>query len=79
VLSDILATVDRGDFATLAQLYLSTAFNTVDHTILLECLQRSYEFSDAALSWVASYLAGCPECIRRDSCCSTTLDLVCMW
>ena len=38
VISDILAAVDRGDFAALVLLDLSTAFNTVDHTVLLERL-----------------------------------------
>ena len=58
VLSDILAAVDRGDFAALVLLDLSTAFNTVDHTILLERLQRSFGFSGTTLSWMASYLTG---------------------
>ena len=35
VISDILAAVDRGDFAALVLLDLSTAFNTVDHAVLL--------------------------------------------
>jgi Reverse transcriptase (RNA-dependent DNA polymerase) len=40
VLSDILAAVDRGDFAVLVLLDLLTAFNTVDHNILLERLRE---------------------------------------
>jgi hypothetical protein len=42
VLSDILAAVDRGEFAALVLLDLSAAFDTVDHHILLERLQRSF-------------------------------------
>ena len=56
VLSDILAAVDRGDFAVLVLLDLSTAFNTVDHDILLERLQRTFGFNGNVLRWVASYL-----------------------
>ena len=35
VLSDILGALDRGDFAVLTLLDLSTAFDTVDHETLL--------------------------------------------
>jgi Reverse transcriptase (RNA-dependent DNA polymerase) len=72
VLSDILAAVDRGDFAALILLDLSTAFNTVDHSILLERLRRSFGFCGTALGWMASCLTGRSECDRRGSYCSTT-------
>ena len=42
VLPDILAAVDRGDFAALVLLDLSATFNTVDHDILLQRLQTSF-------------------------------------
>ena len=35
VLADILLALDRGDFAALVMLNLSTAFDTVNHTTLL--------------------------------------------
>ena len=77
VLSDILAAVDRGDFAVLVLLDLSTAFNTVDHDILLERLQRTFGFNGNVLRWMASYLTGRSECVRRGSSCSETSGLVC--
>ena len=40
VLSDILQAVDRGDTAALMFLDLSAAFDTVDHAILLQRLQK---------------------------------------
>ena len=42
VLSDILEAVDRGDVAVLALLDLSTAFDLVDHDILVRRLQKTY-------------------------------------
>jgi hypothetical protein len=77
VLSDLLAAVDRGDFAVLTLLDLSTAFNTVDHGILLERLRVSFGFTDSALAWVTSYLSGRTECVRRRDNCSSTTTLDC--
>jgi hypothetical protein len=58
VLSDILAAVDRGEFAALVLLDLSAAFDTVDHQILLERMRRSFGITDTAHRWFTSYLAG---------------------
>lgn len=77
VMSDVLSAVDRGDFSSLLLLDLSTAFNTVDHTILLERLQRTFGFSGSALSWVMSYLQARTECVQRGSCRSSTTTLDC--
>ena len=75
VLSDLLSAVDRGDFAALVLLDLSAAFDTVDHHILLERLWRSYGITDGAYNWLASYLTGRTQCVRRgaSSAGSTTL------
>jgi len=51
VLSDILQAVDRGDSAALILLYLSAAFDTVDHSILLQRLQTTFGVHDAAHRW----------------------------
>ena len=36
---------------------LSSAFDTVDHQILLDILERRFAITDAALSWFHSYLS----------------------
>jgi hypothetical protein len=77
VLSDILAAVDGGKLAALVLLDLSTAFNTVDHKILLERMQRTFGITDRALHWLASYLTGRTECVRRGSSCSAYTCLTC--
>ena len=55
VLSDLLAAIDSGDVGVLVLLDLSAAFDTVDHTILLERLERTFRVSGVALDWVSSY------------------------
>jgi len=42
VLADVLRALDTGDLALLTLLDLSAAFDTVDHTTLMRCLEISY-------------------------------------
>ena len=56
VVSDILWAVDSGNLSLLALLDLSSAFDTVDHSILLHRLDRTYGLKGTTLSWFASYL-----------------------
>jgi len=52
VMADILQALDRGDFATLAFLDLSAAFDTVDHATLLRRIELLYGIRGMALSWL---------------------------
>ena len=49
VTNDLLLTVDTGDCAALLLLDLSAAFDTVDHSILLNRLQTRVGLQGAAL------------------------------
>ena len=53
--NDMVATVDRGDVGALVLLDMSAAFDTIDHSILLDVLQQRFDVHDAALDWFVSY------------------------
>lgn len=56
VCSDIITHLDKGEFALMAFLDLSAAFDTVDRDILLERLSRTFGIQGNALEWFRSYL-----------------------
>jgi hypothetical protein len=73
----LLDAIDRGDTAILTLLDLSTAFDTVDHEILLERLRVSFGFDGRALSWFRSYLLGRSQHIRCGDKRSVASAVVC--
>ena len=58
VISVILGAADQGYVALLGLLYMSAAFNTVDHDVLLEWLATSFGMVGMALAWLRSFLPG---------------------
>ena len=56
--NDILTALDNGEITALILLDLSAAFDTVDHSILLERLQSCIGVGGTALKWCCSYLFG---------------------
>jgi hypothetical protein len=58
VCADLITSMDSGHHTLLALLDLSAAFDTVDHSILLERLSRSFAVRDSVLEWIRSYLTG---------------------
>ena len=57
ILNDLLLATDSGKVSLLTLLDLSSAFDTIDHTILLKRLHHTFGISDVALSWFTSYLS----------------------
>jgi len=56
VLNDVIRAADEGKVTALVLLDLSSAFDTVDHTILLNVLERRFLVEGSALAWFQSYL-----------------------
>lgn len=56
LINDLLLAVDCGENAVLILLDLSAVSDTVDHNILLSCLEHWVGIKDTALSWFKSYL-----------------------
>ncbi len=57
VTNDLLLSSDRGCISLLVLLDLSVAFDTIDHSILLNILKNSFGISGSALAWFKSYLS----------------------
>lgn len=58
VQNDLLLAVNTSDCAVLHHLKLSAAFDTVDHTILIDRLRYGLGIDGTALHWFISYLKG---------------------
>ena len=63
-LTDSLLDVDAGNLSVLVLLDLSSAFDTVDHQILLRRLNKSFGIGGVVLDWFQSYLTGRVQYVR---------------
>jgi hypothetical protein len=64
VMNDLLLAVDNGDGAALVLLDLSAAFDTIDHTVLLSCLECRFGLKGVVLDWFHSYLSNRRQSVR---------------
>ena len=56
VVNDLLLSLNKGNISVLALLDFSSAFDTIDHTILVHRLHTDFGFTDTVLQWFSSYL-----------------------
>ena len=55
--NDLLLSLDENKISVLLLLDLSAAFDTLDHQLLISCLEQSFGIRDSALLWFRSYLS----------------------
>ncbi len=75
VQNNILRAVDVGKCVLLVRLDLSTTFDTVTNTILLQCLENYLAITENVLSWFYSYLANHKKSVHLLGASSTPRDL----
>ena len=64
-----------GHATVFVSLDLSAAFDTLDHNILIDILNRHFNISDLALSWFGSYLSQRSQSVKMDNFSSSLISL----
>ena len=77
VMSDVYEAADKGYATLLALLDLSAAFDTVDHTILLERLACIFGIRGTVLNWFTSYLTCRSQSVQYNGVVSVRASLIC--
>ena len=77
ILSDILCASDRGDVTFLCLLDLCATFDTVDHDILVDRLERAFGLRGLVLEWDKSLLFKRTQSVLLNGSRSTQSELQC--
>jgi hypothetical protein len=75
--NDLLTAIDNKKCVFLVLLDMSTAFDTVDHSVLLKRLSDRYGIRGHALAWVESYLSSRKQFVTIDGTRSSEQELDC--
>jgi hypothetical protein len=76
-MNDLLVAVDGGNAAILALLDQSAAFDTIDHSVLLDRLSARFGICGSALDWFSSYLANRSQSVHVFGVTSSPIFLTC--
>ena len=75
ITKDILLSLDWGDNVFLLLLDLSVAFDKVNHSLLLSCLENWFGITGTVLQWFHSYLSGRSQFVEINDTKSSVRDL----
>ncbi len=75
VYDDVLKYLSSTSYAILIFLDFSSAFDTIDHTILLERLEHQYGITNKVLHWFSSYLKNRNYRVKVNNTISNSIDL----
>ena len=70
VVNDLFLSLNKGNISVLSLLDFSSAFDTIDHTILVHRLHTDFGFTDTVLQWFSSYLTDRPHYVSLCNHCS---------
>ena len=76
-LNDILVAIDQNRGVVVLLIDLSSAFDTVQHSILLKILKNAMYISGTALEWFQSFLCGRSQAVLIDGVLSDWLTVTC--
>ena len=70
VVNDLFLSLNKGNISVLALLDFSSAFDTIDHTILVHRLHTDFGFTDTVLQWFSYYLTDRTHYVSLSNNCS---------
>jgi len=77
VYNDLLLAADSGQVSALCLLDLTAAFDTVDHDLVMRCLERQFGLRGVVLQWLSSYLSDRSVRVALGSNSSSVVHLLC--
>ena len=70
VVNDLFLSLIKGSISLLVLLHFSSAFDTIDHPILVHRLHTDFGFTDTRLQWFSSYLTDRTHYVSLSNHCS---------